>query len=282
MLRKISFALTLTFLVCLRASAQDRSTPEATVRSFLSAFEHADLKQAAACVKGAQSGGAVLDALAEQIKKEPATLTLTDAKTTLKGTSATVTGQVSAKSDKSPQAQNFATQVNLTSSGGAWLIVPDAAKAKQNTNPDLVNGLAYTLTNTHEVVGRANVTARAVACLSNMKQICLGAIMFLQDYDEKFQLKATSYKKSIQPYIKNEAVFKCPADSSGAVSYAFNANLAGVAMAKIHAPAETVLIYEGKNGKLNFRHEGKASVGFADGHAKLVDAAGAKKLRWKP
>ena len=42
------------------------------------------------------------------------------------------------------------------------------------------------------------------------------------------------------------------------------------------------MIYEGKNGKLDFRHEGKATVGFADGHAKLIDAQGAKKLRWKP
>ena len=47
-------------------------------------------------------------------------------------------------------------------------------------------------------------------------------------------------------------------------------------------PAETVMIYEGKNGKLDFRHNGRATVGFADGHVKLTDAEGAKKLRWKP
>jgi prepilin-type processing-associated H-X9-DG protein len=84
------------------------------------------------------------------------------------------------------------------------------------------------------------------------------------------------------PYIKNESIFKCPSDASGAVSYSFNANLAGVKLAKVSAPAETVMIYEGKNGKLDFRHEGKAAVGFADGHAKLVNAEGAKKLHWRP
>ena len=42
------------------------------------------------------------------------------------------------------------------------------------------------------------------------------------------------------------------------------------------------MIYEGANGKLVFRHDGKACIGFADGHAKLVTAEGAKKLRWTP
>jgi len=53
-------------------------------------------------------------------------------------------------------------------------------------------------------------------------------------------------------------------------------------MDKFTQPQITVLFYEGANGKLNFRHNGKAAVAFADCHVKLIDAAAAKDLRWKP
>jgi len=281
MLRNVLCSLTLCLLLCLRAAAQDRSTPEAAVRTFLAAFSSGDLKQAVTCVKGAQISGANLDALEKQVKKDPATFTLTDPKTTVNGMSATVTGQVSIKSARAEKAEEFMTEVTLVQSGETWLIVPDEAKARRETKPDLVNGLAYILAEP-KALTIARDSARAVSCLSNMKQLCLGAIMFSQDWDEKFKLKAESYKKSIMPYVKNEGIFKCPSDSGAGSSYSFNANLAGISLAKIHAPAETVLLYEGKNGKLDFRHGGKAAVGFADGHAKLLDAAAAKKLRWKP
>jgi prepilin-type processing-associated H-X9-DG protein len=110
----------------------------------------------------------------------------------------------------------------------------------------------------------------------------MGLMMFAQDWDEVFKLKAATYDKSVFPYVKNTAIFKCPSDESGKVSYSFNAALAGVNLSRVKLPAQTVLIYEGINGKLNFRHAGKAMVGFADGHCKLLTAAEAKKLRWKP
>ena len=71
MLRKVTISLTFCLLACLRGGAQDRSTPEATVRSFLTALARADIRQAAACVKGAQSSPAFLDAIAQQIQKDP-------------------------------------------------------------------------------------------------------------------------------------------------------------------------------------------------------------------
>lgn len=279
MLRNLT--VTLLLMLSLPAGAQDRSTPEATVRSFLAAFESADMKAACACVKGAQPDNPILQGLSQQIKKDTAKFTLSDVKSTVTGTSAVVTGQVTMKMGKSADAQTMATSVNLISSGGTWQIVPDPDKVKEERKPDMVNALAYVLTDT-KVFTKARDAARAVSCLSNVKQIGLAAMMFLQDYDEVFKLKAESYKKSLMPYIKNETIFKCPSDTSGGPSYSFNANLAGINIAKVKAPAETVLIYEGKGGQLNFRHDGKAAVGFADGHAKLMNAEGAKKMRWKP
>ena len=47
-------------------------------------------------------------------------------------------------------------------------------------------------------------------CLFNQKQIALGIMMYVQDYDEIFPRKNASYKELIFPYIKNEGVFRCP------------------------------------------------------------------------
>ena len=280
-MRKLAFCFTLCLLTCLRAVAQDRSTPEATVRSFLSAFTKGDVKLAAGCVKGVQLGDAGLEALAQQIRKEPVTFSLSSVNATLNGANARLTGQVGLKSNKQEKVESFSTDVNLTQVGGNWLIVPDASKVQDNRAPDMVNALAYVLTDA-KTFTRARDAARSSYCLSNVKQMSTGAMMLSQDNDETFKLKADSYKKSLMPYIKSEAVFKCPADPSGGVSYSFNSALAGLNYAKIKSPAETVMIYEGKNGKLEFRHDGRAAVGFADGHAKMVNAEGAKKLRWKP
>jgi prepilin-type processing-associated H-X9-DG protein len=280
-LKTAAFCLSLCLLACLPAAAQDRSTPEATVRSFLAAFEHADVKQALACVKGGQLSGASLKDLTESIKKEPVTFTLSDVKTILSGTSATVTAKVSAKAQREEKAQTFDTELNLASSNGSWQIVPNRARAGDE-NRDLVNALAYALANEKEVLVRARDAARAVSCESNVKQLCVGALLFLQDYDEVFKFKAEAFKKSIMPYVKNEALFTCPADNDRADSYSFNKNLVGIASSRIRKPAETVMIYEGKAGKLNFRHDGKATVGFADGHVKQFDGTGAKALRWMP
>jgi prepilin-type processing-associated H-X9-DG protein len=170
--------------------------------------------------------------------------------------------------------------VKLTQAGGQWLILPPPDLNKVQPT-DVVNAVAYVLSNP-QVFDQARDTARSVSCLSNLKQVCVGILMYAQDFDEVLKFKATTYEKSIDPYVKNPAVFKCPADASGRSAYNFNPALAGVNSSTLKAPAQTVMVYEGRNGKLDFRHNGKAAVGFADGHCKLVTAAEAKALRWKP
>ena len=122
----------------------------------------------------------------------------------------------------------------------------------------------------------------ATACVSNLKQVGIGMIMYAQDYHDSFALKAATYKSQIMPYVKNELVFHCPSDKSGGVSYSFNTNLQGVSQSNIKNPSQTVLVYEGKNGQLDYHHEGMAAVGFADGHVALITPEKAKNLRWKP
>src|SRR4051794_21796119 len=79
------------------------------------------------------------------------------------------------------------------------------------------------------VFAQAREKARAISCMSNMKQIGLGVQMYVQDYDEQLFFRSTTnvdntrihtatsgnalkWWNMLMPYIKNNAVFKCPSD----------------------------------------------------------------------
>ncbi len=82
------------------------------------------------------------------------------------------------------------------------------------------------------VFAQAREAARKTSCLSNTKQIGLGAMMYVQDYDEMYpcnswdgafmgttqndigidEPKFTLWPWRIQPYIKNKQIFVCPSD----------------------------------------------------------------------
>jgi prepilin-type processing-associated H-X9-DG protein len=130
------------------------------------------------------------------------------------------------------------------------------------------------------VFARARENARLASCESNVKQIELGLIQYTQDNNEKFP--AGDFQSAVARYAVSDAVFHCPADEAGGVDYSLNTNLQGVSLEKLNHPEAVVAVYEGKGQKLDFRHGGKAVVGFADGHVRAVTQAQAQALRWKP
>lgn len=72
------------------------------------------------------------------------------------------------------------------------------------------------------VFARARENARRSSCSSNLKQIGLGLMQYVQDYDEIMPMNNTNeaaggiWMDKIQPYIKSYQLFKCPSDSSAA------------------------------------------------------------------
>lgn len=259
--------------------AQDLATPESAVRSFLAGFCGGDLDKCVACIENAKYNSA-FDAFGKDLKKHPLSYTVGDVQTQLDADKATVrmTGTVS---DPTGTLQKFSSVVKLHKGDGGWHIIPDKEAAAQRNPEDPVNAIACSLIEPHTLT-RANDMARMASCLSNLKQIALGVLMLVQDSDEKYAVKADSYKRTIMPYIKNDKVFHCPSDDGDIVSYSFNPHIAGVSLAKINLPASTVMVYEGKAGKLNFKHAGKAGVAFADGHVRMISETDAKSLRWMP
>ena len=78
------------------------------------------------------------------------------------------------------------------------------------------------------VFAQAREKARQTSCLSNVKQLGTAYMMYLQDYDETFPPHVTertapagtpdtaearrpfTYRYKLEPYLKNQQVFKCP------------------------------------------------------------------------
>ncbi|BDI32081.1 hypothetical protein CCAX7_41320 [Capsulimonas corticalis] len=123
------------------------------------------------------------------------------------------------------------------------------------------------------VFAKAREKARQVSCLSNMKQLGLGLMQYVQDNDETYVSGShTGYGSpdaqvpgfwdgygvgwagKIYPYVKSVAVFKCPDDSGSVtpvISYAMNGNFipdhstaAAISIAKLNSPASTVFLLE--------------------------------------
>lgn len=132
------------------------------------------------------------------------------------------------------------------------------------------------------VFAKTREKARLVSCESNVKQISLGLMQYMQDNNDKFPPSAGAYKDAVFPYIKSEQVFHCPTDTSGSEDYSLNTNLQGKSLEKLSNPAMVVAVYEGRSQTLNFRHDNQAVVGFADGHVKAITREQAQDLQWKP
>ena len=75
------------------------------------------------------------------------------------------------------------------------------------------------------VFAQAREKARAISCISNVKQIGLATMMYVQDYDENFPMTLyLNFENTgpclntcwavILPYEKSAAIYKCPSNSS--------------------------------------------------------------------
>ena len=84
------------------------------------------------------------------------------------------------------------------------------------------------------VFAQAREKARAISCISNLKQLGLGMVQYAQDYDEKNPYvfgnnghPDTSWCTLTMPYVKSAGVFACPDDtfSRGTTNRDSNGNL---------------------------------------------------------
>ncbi len=129
------------------------------------------------------------------------------------------------------------------------------------------------------LVELSNERTRQANCLSNLKQLALGALMYAQDHDETLP-DADKWMDQLVPYLKNEAIYKCPGALDLEYGYAMNAALSGMDIKTIVSPATTVMFFDSDLGTRNAaggpeaicdppRHNGGNNYAYADGHATL-------------
>ena len=68
------------------------------------------------------------------------------------------------------------------------------------------------------VFAKAREKARQTSCLNNIKQLTLGMLQYVQDYDETFPTSGVwgvdpIWPHQIYPYVKSWQVYKCPSNS---------------------------------------------------------------------
>ncbi len=70
---------------------------------------------------------------------------------------------------------------------------------------------------------RARENARRASCQSNLKQIGLGILQYVQDYDERYPSAYSAlstgrieWPQLMQPYLKSTQIFTCPSNTDGA------------------------------------------------------------------
>jgi prepilin-type processing-associated H-X9-DG protein len=266
--------LPLVALAALLATAQTgSSTPEGTVRAFLAAIEKSDMKSAARYVQGAKYE-ARFDSIGTALRGQG--LSFKMGKFAGKEAAGTFSATFDVVIDQGRRKQDLPTQtLKLRKAGNAWKILPGPWPAEPSVSTQIES--FATLLAHPEAIPATKTASNNSSCLSALKQVALAVSMFASDNGGKLLLSSATLKAKLSPYVKNATVFHCP---TGGV-YAFNDALTGRRLDTIRMPSDTVLAYEGANGKLAFRHDGKAAVAFADSHVRLVSPEHAKKLLWK-
>lgn len=103
-------------------------------------------------------------------------------------------------------------------------------------------------------------------CLSNIKQLATGTLMYAADNDERLML-GPDVRVPLMPYLKDLSVFEC-ADTH--MPFSVNDKVLGVETVAVTDPNKTVVFYEGMLERLEYRHQGAANVAYLDGHARGV------------
>ena len=288
---RIVLLLALTAFASLSSSAtaekSNLSTPEAALASFVSAYADKDFSKAHACLSTPADPSVLrnLERLAREEKAVPNGLKLVKAQAEITADAAVVKATVAIDVPLGPPTVD--ETVRLRREAGDWKIVPVtraelAVMMSQRPNPPRVLPLLVGFCAYPDAFLSARAAARQAGCQTNMKILSLAMLLFLEDHNDKFAMRTDTFRTLLLPALKGDArAFHCNADAEGADSYAFNSALQGRPVYAFPKIQETVMLYEGKDGVLQFKHDGKAAVVFLDGKVAFVDAVAAKKLRWK-
>lgn len=123
---------------------------------------------------------------------------------------------------------------------------------------------------------RSGTPGAQTACIANVKQVAIGALLYQGDWDEHNFL-TNRYEPALMPYTKNSAVFACPVTG---MDFGTNDKVLRMKMTSLRDASKTPYFFDTARGKISYPHGSTATVAFADAHAKAV--ASTKVLDFKP
>lgn len=300
------------FLAAAGRSAEEPKAPppvpspeaEAIVRNFVAALNQSDLQQALTFVVGAKADPIITQMekdlksegkIAFSIERLSSAIGEKNVTVQLSGTLKVVGMEDSTK--------EFEDSLALSNDGNGWKLIPDDPKALNPAHGRavrIISSMVYTLAHPAD----AQASAQSAACLANMRTLTDAVQQMLdeKDFNDWFlftnamaRFARDNYRRTpnkaktpsrlavvLMHYFKDDSAMYCPDDKGTAESYSFNINLENKPRDAVKDPSNTVMLYEGRDGQLDFRHNGTAGVVLVDGLGLFVNREQAKKLRWKP
>jgi prepilin-type processing-associated H-X9-DG protein len=116
------------------------------------------------------------------------------------------------------------------------------------------------------------------SCMSNMRQLGLGLLMYAQDYDERLP-NSLEWPAVLLPYVRGESLFHCPQDSRwvgddkkrdlwGQRSYDMLQRRSFQRLPEEKRGPSLIAFYETGDMGIAYRHNEGIHLGFMDGHVK--------------
>jgi len=158
-------------------------------------------------------------------------------------------------------------QVALRLHGDKWQLVPaDPAAIARGDHAGIIAKFAACAAYPERML-------KAIESLHTRQNLLLLARAmpsFMEDHDDKMPTRAMMEKEFDAYLVVDSKQWK----------FCYNDKLGGLRRKEIGRPDATVMFYEGKDGALDFRYEGKAYVAMVDGTIHAIAPDEAKALRW--
>lgn len=275
----------------------DRSDPKAVIGAFAAAFYNADPKDAFKLIFKARPDVRITWTLAHSLGAEARTTSKVKNIQT-KGDEAiatllqTVKPLPGVEADSTPSHGPTEERVFMKRSHGQWFV-----SSKGNYNPGSshdasVIGNAWSQTDV-EVALVQNPALRAAMynsdamkegdCRENMFTCAQALNRYAARHGGVYDLTEDNWRQAIQADLDRESEetgrdMRCRSGGT----YSINLNVLGRNMSEFKQKDRTILVYEGRNGQLDFRHPGGASVGFVSGQGGSVLPNEVGQYTWTP
>jgi hypothetical protein len=258
------------------SAPQDLSTPERAARKLAAAVSANKYSEAAQCIRGADPK-ADYSAYIRASQRAPYGVRILSAKAKVHGSKAMLTVRVEFHSKKGNDRQATTETVHLERTRRGWQFVPSFDFGELGLFGRMIANIAKP-NRTDEIRLAAN---RAADSCRRLKELAEATLRFAASHNDTIATTAARWRRDIGALIKDQGKFTAPGAKPGTQSFQLNDAVAGLKITG-KMPLDMVMLYEGKNRRLDFRYEGRGVVAFMDGTARVVTKSEAASLRWKP